>query len=145
MIPWDFGLINAIKKQLKCAIFPSEPPEEQKNTPYVMFEMKKFQQISALRCEVNFLLTIVDDFEYSNNRFNILKIINHIIHDKLTLIQGQMPIGSAQIKTNSVENKANTLILNLTAMLDLEAIYEDAEGDENGENLLNFEKTQEIV
>ena len=40
MIPWDFGIIRAIKELLGISIFPSMPPEDMKKSPYIIFELK---------------------------------------------------------------------------------------------------------
>ncbi|MDR0678310.1 MAG: hypothetical protein LBF44_02110 [Holosporaceae bacterium] len=126
MIPWDLGIINAIKKELEFAIFPSNPPEEfGKKTPYLIFELKNILQGKNLMSRVEFSITIVDNKEVTSASFEILKAINKIISKELTLSQDETPIGSAKIKINSIESKKNNLILNLVAILRLEAVYED--------------------
>jgi hypothetical protein len=126
MIPWDLGIINAIKKELEFAIFPSNPPEGLgKKTPYLIFELKNILQGKNLISRVEFAITIVDNKEVTSASFEILKAINKIISRELTLSQEETPIGNAKIKINSVESKKNNLILNLVAILRLEAVYED--------------------
>ncbi|MDR0677208.1 MAG: hypothetical protein LBF57_00840 [Holosporaceae bacterium] len=125
MYPWDFGIINAIRKELQCAIFPANPPEELRKTPYLIFELKNILQGKNLLSRAEFSITIVDNEEKFG--FIVLRSINKIISRELTLSQGEAVIGSAKAKINSVESKGNSLILNMVAILKLEAIYEDEE------------------
>jgi hypothetical protein len=74
---------------------------------------------------VEFLITIVDRDEVTGTAFEVLRVINKIISKELTLFQENSVIGSAKIKINSVASKENSLILNLVAILQLKAIYED--------------------
>lgn len=127
MFPWDFGIINAIKSQFAFSIFPSIPPEEFRETPYLIFELKNVLQGKNLMSRAEFILTIVDNKERSGQSLNILKNINKIISNELTLRQGNFNIGTARIKIDSIENKKNNLIINLIAILQLKAIYEDGE------------------
>jgi hypothetical protein len=125
MIPWDLGIINAIKKELELAIFPSDPPEELHKTPYLLFELKNILQGKNLMSRVEFSITIVDNKEVTSAGFEILKAINKLISKELTLSQEDFIIGSAKTKINSIESKKNRLILNLIAILKLKAVYED--------------------
>ena len=74
-----------------------------------------------------FTLTIVDNKEISGESLTILKNINKIISKELTLRQSDFTIGTARIKVDSVESKKNNLIMNLVAILQLKAIYENGE------------------
>jgi hypothetical protein len=125
MIPWDLGIINAIKQELKFAIFPSEPPEELRKTPYLIFELKNVLQGKNLMSRVEFSITIVDNKEVTGACFDVLRSINKIISKELALSQDDFIIGSAKIKINSIASKENSLILNLIAILHLNAVYED--------------------
>ncbi|MDR2765945.1 MAG: hypothetical protein LBB63_00565 [Holosporaceae bacterium] len=125
MLPWDFGIVNAIKKELNLAIFPSKPPKELKKTPYLIFELKDILQGKNLMSRVEFLIRIVDEEEITGASFEVLRSLNKIISKELTLSQENVVIGSAKIKINSVANKENSLILTLVAMLQLKAVYED--------------------
>jgi hypothetical protein len=127
MLPWDFGIINAIKKELAFSIFPNTPPEEMRKTPYLIFELKNIRQGKNLLSRVEFTLTIVDDENISGRGLNILKNINRIISKQLTLSQSNATIGSARVKIDSIESRQNNLIVNLVAILQLEALYEDTE------------------
>ena len=127
MFLWDFGIINAIKNQFALSIFPSEPPEELRKTPYLIFELKNVLQGKNLMSRAEFTLTIVDNKEMSGESLNILKNINKIISKELTLCQDDFKIGTACIKVDSVESKKNNLTINLVAILRLNAIYEDEE------------------
>jgi hypothetical protein len=119
MIPWDFGIINAIKKKIELSIFPPDPPEEFRKTPYLIFELKNITQGTNLRSRVEFVLTIVDNKEIRSESFNILRNINKIISKELTLCQRESAIGSAKIKIESIESNKNCLIVNLAAILQL--------------------------
>ncbi|MDR1561242.1 MAG: hypothetical protein LBS23_02705 [Holosporaceae bacterium] len=125
MLPWDFGIINAIKQELKVAVFPSTPPEEQRKTPYLVFELKNISQGKNLASRVEFFITIVDDQEITGSSFEILRSINKIISKELTLLQEKFVIGTAKVKIESVTSKENYLLLRLIAILQLKAIYED--------------------
>jgi hypothetical protein len=134
LLPWDFGIINAIKKGLTTVIFPSLPPETLRKTPYVIFELKDIRQGRNLMSRVEFILTIVDDDsdDKGNNcgkSIQVLQSITKIISRELTLYQEESIIGSAKIKIESIENRKNNLRLNLVAILQLKAIYEDDEND----------------
>jgi hypothetical protein len=125
MIPWDLGIIKAIGKELGEAIFPSSPPEETYKTPYLIFELKNYMYGVNLRSRVEFSITIVDDREVTSASYDIMRAINKIICQKLTLSQGNSVIGTAKTKVDSVEKRKNKLTLNMIAMLDMEAIYEN--------------------
>lgn len=125
MIPWDFGIIRAIKELLGISIFPSIPPENMKKSPYIIFELKDILQGKNLLYRVGFTLTLIDNNEGKN--LEILKSITKIIRKELTLKQGDFVIGSAKIKIESVESKGIDLIVNFAALLQLKAIYEDGE------------------
>jgi hypothetical protein len=125
MIPWDLGIIKAIGKELEHAIFPSNPPEEMRKTPYLIFELKNVLQGKNLTSRAEFSITIVEGKGVASASFEILKAINKIISKELTLSQDDFEIGSARAKISSIENKKNNLILNLVAILKLKAIYED--------------------
>ncbi|MBQ7674234.1 MAG: hypothetical protein IJT36_06965 [Alphaproteobacteria bacterium] len=129
MIPWDFGIIQAIKDQLGMAIFPSTPPKSLNENPHVIFELKDILQGKNFLYRVGFTLTLVDNNEGSN--LEILKKITKIIRKELTLQQGEFEIGSAKIKIESVESKRDKLIINLAALLQLKTIYEDEDGDDD--------------
>ncbi|MDR1361866.1 MAG: hypothetical protein LBJ16_01460 [Holosporaceae bacterium] len=130
--PWDFGIINAIKKGLEAtAIFPSPPPEKLRKTPYLIFELKDIRQGANLRSRVEFGLTIVDENgdETSGKSVQVLRSITRIISRELTLYQEDSIIGSARVKVESIESRKNNLRLTLVAILQLKAIYEDIPND----------------
>lgn len=127
MIPWDFGVINAIKKKLNVEVFPSDPPEELKKSQYLIFNLKNITQGVNLKAKMEFSLIIVDKEETSGYTYAILRKINRIISSEFDLYQGNIIIGSAKVKINYLENKNNMLILNLEAMLQLKGLYESGE------------------
>ncbi|MBE6447454.1 MAG: hypothetical protein E7015_03150 [Alphaproteobacteria bacterium] len=128
MFPWDFGLINALKNLLNVKIFPSEPPiDMQCKKPYIILEIKDFAQNINLTTRLNFRMSFVYDENIMPNYFDVISLIKKATADKLTLSQGKFQIGTAQIKLDKFANKKNTLILDLTALLQLTAIYEDDE------------------
>ena len=59
--------------------------------------------------------------------YSIIKTMKKAIAQKLTLKQGNFEIGTAQIKLEKFVTKKNNLILDLTALLYLKAIYDDIE------------------
>ncbi|MDR2781922.1 MAG: hypothetical protein LBB21_05740 [Holosporaceae bacterium] len=125
LIPWDLGLINALKKGFEYAIFPSNPPEENRRTPYLIFELQNFLHGKNFTARVEFTLTIVDQKEVTSASFDVLRAINKVISKELTLIQEEFVIGSAKIKTDAVESKKNSLVLKMVAILKLSMVYKD--------------------
>lgn len=130
MIPWDFGIINAIKQNLDIPIFPSEPPKGLNQKTYLVFNLKNIVQGMNLTSKMEFSLTIVDKDETTDHTYAILKKINRLISSELSLYQGNFIIGSAKVKINCLENKKNMLILNLVAKLQLKRLYDDGEYNE---------------
>lgn len=129
MIPWDFGVINAIKKKLNVEVFPSDPPQELGKSRYLIFNLKNIKEGINRIAKMEFSLIIVDKEETSGYTYAILRKINRVISSELDLYQGNFAIGSARVKINYLENKKNMLILNLEAILQLKALYENGEYD----------------
>lgn len=125
MLPWDFGIINAIRKEIEFAIFPSIPPKELQKKPYLVFELKNVLMGKNLTSRVEFTITIVDENEISGTCFNIVHVIDRLISKELSLSQGNFEIGKAKIKLTNVESRRNNLILNFVGILKMVAIYED--------------------
>ena len=75
MIPWDFGIIRAIKELLGISIFPSAPSPEHiiKENPYIIFQLNDILQGKNLLYRVGFTLTLIDNNEGKN--LEILKKI----------------------------------------------------------------------
>lgn len=130
MIPWDFGIISAIKDQLGIAIFPSTPPKDFQTKPHLIFELNDIMQGKNCVYKVGFKMKIVDNNEGIN--LEILKKISRIIRKELTLKEGKFVLGSARIKIESVESKSNVLTVNFVALLQINNGYEESEkGDKN--------------
>lgn len=129
MIPWDFGVINAIKKKLNVEVFPSDPPQELGKSRYLIFNLKNIKEGINRIAKMEFSLIIVDKEETSGYTYAILRKIKRVISSELDLYQGNFAIGSARVKINYLENKKNMLILNLEAILQLKALYENGEYD----------------
>lgn len=128
MIPWDFGIKNAIEKELGISLFPfSAPSEEKRISPYLIIEFKNLVQGKNLTSRADFAITIVNEREITAESFEISKNLEKIARKELTLYQGKKVIGSAKFKIISLESKKNNLILNITALLCLKAIYENDE------------------
>ncbi len=127
IVPWDFGLINSLKNLLNISIFPSEPPEENRKKPYIILELKNIIQNVNLQTKIDFKLTVVNGEDNSVDCYSLIKTFKKITAEKLSLHQGNFKIGNAQIKLQKFETKKNNLILELTALLQLKAIYEDTE------------------
>lgn len=132
MIPWDFGIIGAIKDQLGISIFPINPPQNMQKKPHLIFELNDVVHGKIGCYKVGFKMKIVDNNEGTN--LEILKKISRIIRKELTLKEGRFTLGSARIKIGSVESKSDVLTVNFIALLSLKARYEDEEDDiENNE------------
>ena len=128
MIPWDFGIKNAIEKELGISLFPfSAPSEEKRTSPYLVIEFKNLIQGKNLTARAEFTITIANEKEITAKSFEISKNIGKIAQKELTLFQGDAIIGSAKFKIISIESKKNNLILNVVALLWLKAIYENDE------------------
>jgi hypothetical protein len=125
MTPWDLGIINAIGKRLEYAIFPSDPPETMKRTPYLIFELQNLLQGANFMIRVEFTLTIIDQKEVTSASFDVLRAVNKLIRKELTLGQDGYVIGSARIKINAVESRKNNLVLKMTAIIKLNTVYEN--------------------
>lgn len=122
MIPWDFGLINALKKQLNYKVLPSA--NENEEPPYIIFSLGKYFQKNIFATSVDFSLKIVDANEWTNERFETAKKINKIIRFPLYLYDKNEKIGHALVKNISLESSQNNLILKMTAMVYLSSIYD---------------------
>ena len=133
MIPWDFGLINALKEKLNVEIFPSDPPDESRQTPYLILELKNIRQGVGRSTRAELQLKIVDEEKPSSLTYDFIKTIRKAITQKLTLKQGTFEIGEANIKLEKIVTGRSDAVLNMTALLNLKTIYHD-EGDENGRN-----------
>lgn len=125
MIPWDFGLINALKKSLNYKVLPSAGENEE--PPYITFCFEKYFQKNIFTISADFSLEIVDINEWNNDRFEIAKKISKVISSPLSLCCKNENIGYACVKNVSLENKQNSLILKMTAMLYLSPMYKDEE------------------
>jgi hypothetical protein len=119
MFPWDFGIIDAIKRGIGLDIYPSHPPDNLYRAPYLVFELKNIRTEKRMLSRIEFAMTLVEDDNSTGEYFKILKTINKIISGELILGQEESRIGTARIKITSVECKKNTLILNCIAMLRL--------------------------
>ncbi len=128
MIQWDFGITNAIAKELGTTLFPfSAPSSEQRTSPYLILDLKSIVQGKNLVSRAEFTITIASDKEISGKSYDILRSIDKLMSKELTLYQESEIIGSAKFKISSLESKKNNLILNIIALLQLKAIYSDAE------------------
>lgn len=117
IIPWDFGIINAIKEQLGLAIFPSVPQQSTRQNPQIIFELKDIRQGKNQLYRVEFSLTLIDKNEGKN--LEILKNITKLIRKKLSLKQENFTIGSARAKINLITTKGNRMEIDLIALLQL--------------------------
>ena len=138
MIPWDFGLINALRAKLDVGIFPPDPPNERLQTPHIILELKNIRRGIGWTTRVELQLKIVDDENPSSAANEITKNIQKIITEKLTLKRGRLKIGEANIKLEKIVIGGSSTILNLTALLNLKTIYNN---DGNQED----EEVEEIV
>lgn len=128
MIPWDFGIIKAIKDQLGISIFPSNPPEIFQKKAHLIFELNDIVQGKTGTYKVGFKMKIVDNNEGTN--LEILKKITRIVRKELTLKESKNTLGSARIKIESVESKSDILTVNFIALLQLKTTYEDDDEDD---------------
>jgi hypothetical protein len=119
------GIIGALGKGLKYAIFPPDPPEEMRRTPYLIFELQNLMSGMNFAARVEFSLAIVDQKEVTSASFDVMRAIRKIIDGKLTLTQDDDVIGDARIKIDSVEKKKNSLVLKMIAIVKLNTVYEN--------------------
>ena len=128
MIPWDFGITKAIAGELGTMLFPfSAPSKEERTSPYLIFDLKNIVQGKNLTSRAEFTITIASDDEITPKSYEIFRNIQKMTGKELSLYEGNEIIGSAKLKIFSFESKKNNLILNITALLQLKAIYEDCE------------------
>lgn len=125
MIPWDFGLTNALKEKLNVEIFPSEPPEEFKKSPYLILEFKSIRQTMEQTARAEIQLKIADEEKPTSAVYDFIRAIKKAISQELVLKQGKSEIGKANMKMEKVVMSRSGTILNLTALLQLKTIYED--------------------
>lgn len=120
MLPWDFGIINAIKKELSdYAVYPSNPPIESQIFPYIVVSMKNSRINANSTVLVEMLLSIVDRDNVSNTSYTILRALMKLMRRELTLRGEENDIGKAYFRINHVDTKQNALILNLTGILNV--------------------------
>ena len=134
MIPWDFGLINALKEKLKLKIFPAElpdnfPEENLTKMPYWVFELKNIKQGINLTTRGEFQMRVVEEESSDNNIGEYVQIFNNISGKDFELRVGKAKIGVAKIKLEKVVTTKKDTILNFIALLNFDAIYEDIDGE----------------
>ncbi len=125
MFPWDFGIINVLNEESKFKIIPYDTPKGMIRGPCLLFELKSMMQHKNFTTKAEFTLTVVEGTERNGSSAEIMKEINRVINADLVLHQSEEEIGTARVKIESVENKKNTFLLNLVAIILLKPIYED--------------------
>ena len=126
MTPWDFGLISALRRELCCPVFPSQPPADTIFSTYLLLDLQKYHPISCNKLGLHLNVSIIDSAdETTTERHKLLQALIKLSNQDIQLSQGDICLGRAKIRIDSVVSKENGLILSITAIIQLNAIYED--------------------
>ena len=119
-IPWDFGLINALKTKIKTKIFPSMPPEaDLAEFPFIIFEITDVKHTSSQNIRLDINLRIVDKQQPMALVNKYLYEIRQAASSELELFHAEKQLGFAKIKIDKLVINQNATILHLTALLRL--------------------------
>ncbi len=124
MIPWDFGLINALKEKINWEIFPSESPNEIEK-PYLVLEIgnTKYRFDHTILAEVN--IRVIDPEIPSNRIYEFCKNLQQVLMEDLTLYSENLEIGKAAMKIDKIETTKNNQIVKLVAIIKLENMKDE--------------------
>lgn len=131
---WDFGIMNALRKQflmngVNVKFFPVPVPTEAvESEPYLSVEVKNLRTSLDKRAATDIVLTLENgsDSQSKNLNIKVLQILKNLSKTTLSLIQGSEPIGSANIRINSIDNKRERLLITMSSLVWLKRLYYDA-------------------
>jgi len=121
MIPWDFGLIQALKEKIGWEIFPSDPPEEIRY-PYLILEIGEMKYRSDQTILVEMNLRLIDSEKPSCKIYKFCKTLQKTIMEDLSLRNGDQDIGKAALKIDRIVTVKNDQVIKLAAIIKLKNI-----------------------
>ncbi|MBO7537625.1 MAG: hypothetical protein J6T29_04780 [Alphaproteobacteria bacterium] len=121
MIPWDFGLIQALREKIGWEIFPSDPPETI-DYPYLILEIgeMKYRSDQTILVEIN--LRLIDSNKPSCKIYEFCKTLQKIIMEDLSLCNGEQDIGKAALKIDRIVTAKTGQVIKLIAIIKLKNI-----------------------
>ena len=121
MIPWDFGLIQALREKIGWEIFPSDPPDDVEY-PYLILEIgeMKYRPDQTILVEIN--LRLVDSDRPSGQLYKFCKTLQKIIIEDLSLHNDNQTIGKAALKIDRIVTVKNDQVVKLIAIIKLKNI-----------------------
>ena len=121
MIPWDFGLIQALREKIGWEIFPSDPPENI-GYPYLILEIGEMKYRSDQTILVEMNLRLIDSNKPSCKIYEFCKTLQKIIMEDLSLCNGEQDIGKAALKIDRIVTAKNNQTVKLIAIIKLKNI-----------------------
>ena len=121
MIPWDFGLIQALREKIGWEIFPSDPPENI-GYPYLILEIGEMKYRSDQTILVEMNLRLIDSNKPSCKIYEFCKTLQKIIMEDLSLCNGEQDIGKAALKIDRIVTAKTGHVIKLIAIIKLKNI-----------------------
>ncbi|MCR4623649.1 MAG: hypothetical protein K5780_03270 [Alphaproteobacteria bacterium] len=121
MIPWDFGLIQALREKIGWEIFPSDPPENI-GYPYLILEIGEMKYRSDQTILVEMNLRLIDSNKPSCKIYEFCKTLQKIIMEDLSLCNGEQDIGKAALKIDRIVTAKTGQVIKLIAIIKLKNI-----------------------
>lgn len=121
MIPWDFGLIQALREKIGWEIFPSDPPENI-GYPYLILEIgeMKYRSDQTILVEIN--LRLIDSDKPSCKIYEFCKTLQKTVMKDLSLRNDNQDIGKAALKIDRIVTAKNNQTVKLIAIIKLKNI-----------------------
>lgn len=121
MIPWDFGLIQALREKIGWEIFPSDPPENI-GYPYLILEIGEMKYRSDQTILVEMNLKLIDSDKPSCKIYEFCKTLQKNLMEDLSLRNGEQDIGKAALKIDRIVTAKTDQVIKLIAIIELKNI-----------------------
>ncbi|MBO7454079.1 MAG: hypothetical protein J6T91_01685 [Alphaproteobacteria bacterium] len=121
MIPWDFGLIQALREKIGWEIFPSDPPENI-GYPYLILEIGEMKYRSDQTILVEMNLRLIDSDKPSCKIYEFCKTLQKTVMKDLSLRNDNQDIGKAALKIDRIVTAKNNQTVKLIAIIKLKNI-----------------------
>ncbi|MCR4555668.1 MAG: hypothetical protein K5766_02555 [Alphaproteobacteria bacterium] len=121
MIPWDFGLIQALREKIGWEIFPSDPPENI-GYPYLILEIGEMKYRSDQTILVEMNLRLIDSDKPSCKIYEFCKTLQKTVMKDLSLSNDNQDIGKAALKIDRIVTAKNNQTVKLIAIIKLKNI-----------------------
>lgn len=121
MIPWDFGLIQALREKIGWEIFPSDPPENI-GYPYLILEIGEMKYRSDQTILVEMNLRLIDSDKPSCKIYEFCKTLQKTVMKDLSLRNDNQDIGKAALKIDRIVTAKNNQTIKLIAIIKLKNI-----------------------